>query len=58
MRLQAYLAERVKVVVRVRPPHESETSGGLEIDDDEKSVTLQRRFFFLVLVSDVLGGPS
>jgi hypothetical protein len=36
-------AERVKVVVRVRPPNPNETAGGVDITDDSTNITLQRK---------------
>jgi len=39
----ACAAERVKVVVRVRPPNPHETAGGVDITDDSSTIILQRK---------------
>lgn len=37
-----YVAERVKVVVRVRPPHANETGGAVSVAPDNKGIVLYR----------------
>ncbi len=47
--LSACCAERVKVVVRVRPPFEHETGGAVKIAPDGKALVLYRECAHAVL---------
>lgn len=46
-------AERVKVVVRVRPPRASETGGAIKVAPDHRGIVLSREYALFLSLSHV-----